>query len=144
MDVLVTVSIFGAIAAVFVYMCINAHIQWEKKKMLGFMKEAPLIDDCIEANRQLFSFLNDRYWSIGNGACSDVHTGMNGNFFRLINSHDIPDLIRFVHLCGCRITIEEVADHDVEDPNSTPEALKKFHTDLDRARDERINRKYRR
>lgn len=143
MDYLIMILIFGAIIAVFVYMCINAHIQWEKKKMLGFMKEAPLIDDCIEARRQLMVFLHDRYWNI-NSAFSDCHSGMNGNSFTLMDSHDIPDLIRYIHLCGCRITIEEVADHDVEDPKNTPEVLKKFHTDLKKAREERIERKYRR
>ena len=142
MDYLIAILIFGAIIAVFVYMCINAHIEWERKKMLGFMKEAPLIDDCIEARRQLMVFLNDRYWNF-NSAFSDCHSGMDGNFFTLMDSHDIPDLIRYIHLCGCRITIEEVADHDVEDPKNTPEVLKKFHTDLKKARDERIERKYR-
>ena len=143
MDYLIMILIFGAIIAVFVYMCINAHIQCEKKKMLGFMKEAPLIDDCIEARRQLMVFLHDRYWKI-NSAFSDCHSGMNGNSFTLMDSHDIPDLIRYIHLCGCRITIEEVADHDVEDPKNTREVLKKFHTDLKKARAERIERKYRR
>ena len=38
---------------------------------------------------------------------------MDGNFFTLMGSHDIADLIRLIHLCGCRITIEEVAGHDV-------------------------------
>ncbi len=143
MDYFIAILIFGAIIAFLVYMSINAHIEWERKKMLGFMKEAPLIDDCIEARRQLMVFLNDRYWKF-NSAFSDCHSGMDGNYFTLMDSHDIPDLIRYVHLCGCRITIEEVADHDVEDPKNTPEVLKKFHTDLRKARAERIDRKYRR
>lgn len=143
MDYFIAILIFGSIIAFLVYMSINAHIEWERKKMLGFMKEAPLIDDCIEARRQLMVFLNDRYWKF-NSAFSDCHSGMDGNYFTLMDSHDIPDLIRYVHLCGCRITIEEVADHDVEDPKNTPEVLKKFHTDLRKARAERIDRKYRR
>lgn len=143
MDYFIAILIFGSIIAFLVYMSINAHIEWERKKMLGFMKEAPLIDDCIEARRQLMVFLNDRYWKF-NSAFSDCHSGMDGNYFTLMDSHDIPDLIRYVHLCGCRITIEEVADHDVEDPKNTPEVLEKFHTDLRKARAERIDRKYRR
>jgi hypothetical protein len=134
--------IFGSVISFFVYMSITARIDWEKRKLLGFMKEVPLSDDCIEARRQLMVFLNDRYWNI-NSAFSDSKSGMDGNFFTLMDSHDIPDLIRFVHLCGCCITIEEVADHDVEDPKNAPEELKKFHTDLKKARDERIDRKYR-
>ena len=81
-------------------------------------------------------------WNI-NSAFSDCKSGMEGNSFTLMNSHDIPDLIRYIHLCGCRITIEEVADHDVENPKNTPEELKKFHTDLKKAREDRIERKYR-
>ena len=69
-------------------------------------------------------FLHDRYWNI-NSAFSDCKSGMEGNSFTLMNSHDIPDLIRYIHLCGCRITIEEVADHDVENPKNTG-GLKKF------------------
>jgi hypothetical protein len=142
MDYVIMFLIFGSVISFFVYMSITARIDWEKRKLLGFMKEVPLSDDCIEARRQLMVFLNDRYWNI-NSAFSDSKSGMDGNFFTLMDSHDIPDLIRFVHLCGCRITIEEVADHDVEDPKNTPEELKKFHTDLKKARDERIDRKYR-
>lgn len=143
MDYLFLILFLACILAFIVYQCIAAHIEWEKKKMLGFMKEAPLIDDCIEARRQLMVFLHDRYWKI-NSVFSDCHSGMEGNSFTLMDSHDIPDLIRYIHLCGCRITIEEVADHDVEDPKNTPEVLTKFHTDLKKAREERIERKYRR
>jgi hypothetical protein len=143
MDYVIMFLIFGSVISFFVYMSITSRIEWEKRKMLGFMKEVPLSDDCIEARRQLMVFLNDRYWNI-NSAFSDSKSGMDGNFFTLMDSHDIPDLIRYVHLCGCRITIEEVADHDVEDPKNTPEVLKKFHTDLRKARAERIDRKYRR
>lgn len=142
MDYVIMFLIFGSVISFFVYMSITSRIEWEKRKMLGFMKEVPLSDDCIEARRQLMVFLNDRYWNI-NSAFSDSKSGMDGNFFTLMDSHDIPDLIRFVHLCGCRITIEEVADHDVENPKNTPEELKKFHTDLKKAREERIERKYR-
>lgn len=142
MDYVIMFLIFGSVISFFVYMSITARIDWEKRKLLGFMKEVPLSDDCIEARRQLMVFLNDRYWNI-NSAFSDSKSGMDGNFFTLMDSHDIPDLIRFIHLCGCRITIEEVADHDVEAPKNTPEELKKFHTDLKKAREERIDRKYR-
>ena len=126
-----------------VWLIYDRHLQWVQKRELGFMRELPDYDDCLEANRQLMVFLHDRYWNI-NTVNSCAKAGMDGNYLTLIDSHDIVDLIRYIHLCGCRITIEEVADHDVESPNSTPEALKKFHSDLDRARDERINRKYRR
>ena len=142
MDYVIMFLIFGSVISFFVYMSITSRIEWEKRKMLGFMKEVPLSDDCIEARRQLMVFLHDRYWNI-NSAFYDCKSGMEVNSLTLMNSHDIPDLIRYIHLCGCRITIEEVADHDVENPKNTPEELKKFHTDLKKAREERIERKYR-
>lgn len=144
MDYVCIILIFGCVLAFLVYMCITAHIEWEKRKMLGFMKETPLLDDCIEANRQMWVFLHERYWGIGHKAFDDVDTGMNGNGISLVHSHDIPDLIRYVHLCGCHIKIEAVADHDIEDPKNTREVLKEFHTDLRKARDARYERKYRR
>lgn len=143
MDYVIMFLIFTTITSVMVWIIYDRYLQWEQKKQLGFMRELPDYDDCLEANRQLMVFLHDRYWNINTvDSCSKA--GMDGNYLTLIDSHDVVDLIRYIHLCGCRITIEEVADHDVESPNSTPEALKKFHSDLDRARDERINRKYRR
>lgn len=143
MDYVIMFLIFTTITSVMVWIIYDRYLQWEQKKQLGFMREMPDYDDCLEANRQLMVFLHDRYWNINTvDSCSKA--GMDGNYLTLIDSHDIVDLIRYIHLCGCRITIEEVADHDVESPSSTPEALKKFHSDLDRARDERINRKYRR
>lgn len=143
MDYVIMFLIFTTITSVMVWIIYDRYLQWEQKKQLGFMREMPDYDDCLEANRQLMVFLHDRYWNINTvDSCSKA--GMDGSYLTLIDSHDIVDLIRYIHLCGCRITIEEVADHDVESPNSTPEALKKFHSDLDRARDERINRKYRR
>ena len=143
MDYVIMFLIFTTITSVMVWIIYDRYLQWKQKKQLGFMREMPDYDDCLEANRQLMVFLNDRYWNINTvDSCSKA--GMDGSYFTLTDSHDIVDLIRYIHLCGCRITIEEVADHDVESPNSTPEALKKFHSDLDRARDERINRKYRR
>lgn len=143
MDYVIMFLILTTITSVMVWIIYDRYLQWEQKKQLGFMRQMPDYDDCLEANRQLMVFLHDRYWNINTvDSCSKA--GMDGNYLTLIDSHDIVDLIRYIHLCGCRITIEEVADHDVESPNSTPEALKKFHSDLDRARDERINRKYRR
>lgn len=143
MDYVLGFLFFGSIIAAFSYLCVTAHISWEKKKMLGFMKETPELDDCIEASRQMLVFLNERYWGIGHNACDDVHAGMNGSYFRLLESHDIPDLIRYVHLCGCHIKIEAVADHDIENPKNTREVLKEYHTDLWKARDGRLERKYR-
>ena len=143
MDYVIMFLILTTITSVMVWIIYDRYLQWEQKKQLGFMRQLPDYDDCLEANRQLMVFLHDRYWNINTvDSCSKA--GMDGNYLTLIDSHDVVDLIRYIHLCGCRITIEEVADHDVESPNSTPEALKKFHSDLDRARDERINRKYRR
>ena len=121
-----------------------AQIEWEKKKMLGFMKETPCLDDCIEANRQMLIFLNERYWDIGHKAFDDIHSGMDRGSIFLLESHDIPDLIRYVHLCGCHIKIEAVADHDIENPKNTREVLEEFHTDLRKAADARYERKYRR
>lgn len=143
MDYVICVLFGAGFLAMMVWLIYDRHLQWEQKQQLGFMREVPDYADCLEANRQLMVFLHDRYWNI-NTVDSCGKAGMDGNFLSLTDSHDVVDFIRYIHLCGCRITIEEVADHDVEDPNSTPEALKKFHTDLDRARHERIERKYRR
>lgn len=143
MDYVIMFLIFTTITSVMVWIIYDRYLQWKQKQQLGFMREMPDYADCLEANRQLMVFLHDRYWNI-NTADSCIKAGMDGNYFTLTDSHDIVDLIRYIHLCGCRITIEEVADHDVEDPKTTPEVLKKFYSDLDRARDERINRKYRR
>ena len=143
MDYLICFLFGAGFLAMMVWLIYDRHLQWEQKQQLGFMREVPDYADCLEANRQLMVFLHDRYWNI-NTADSCRKAGMDGNFLSLTDSHDVVDFIRYIHLCGCRITIEEVADHDVEDPKTTPEVLKKFHTDLDRARDERINRKYRR
>ena len=143
MDYVIMFLIFTTITSVMVWIIYDRHLQWKQKQQLGFMREMPDYSDCLEANRQLMRFLSDRYWNI-NTVNSCGKAGMDGNFLSLTDSHDVVDLIRYIHLCGCRITIEEVADHDVESPDSTPEALKKFHTDLYRARDERIERKYRR
>ena len=143
MDYVIAILIFAAITSAMVWLIYDRHLQWKQKQQLGFMRQLPDYEDCLEANRQLMVFLHDRYWNI-NTVDSCGKAGMDGNYLTLIDSHDVVDFIRYIHLCGCRITIEEVADHDVESPNSTPEALKKFHTDLDRARHERIERKYRR
>ena len=143
MDYVIAFLFCAGFLAMMVWLIYDRYLQWEQKKMLGFLREVPDYADCLEANRQLMVFLHDRYWNI-NTVDSCGKAGMDGNFLSLIDSHDVVDFIRYIHLCGCRITIEEVADHDVEGPNSTPEALKKFHTDLDRARHERIERKYRR
>lgn len=139
----ITVLFFAGFFAIMVFIVYDRHLQWKQKEMLGFMREVPDYADCLEANRQLMVFLHDRYWNI-NMPDSCRKAGMDGNYLTLTDSHDVVDFIRYIHLCGCRITIEEVADHDVEDPKTTPEVLKKFHTDLDKARDERIARKYRR
>ena len=143
MDYVIAILIFAAITSTMVFFIYDRYLQWKQKQQLGFMREMPDHADCLEANRQLMVFLHDRYWNI-NTVDSCIKAGMDGSYLSLIDSHDVVDFIRYIHLCGCRITIEEVADHDVEDPSSTPEALKKFHTDLDRARHERIERKYRR
>lgn len=133
---------FGLLALA-VYLIYDRHLQWVQKQQLGFMKELPDYADCLEARRQMMVFLNDRYNNIGLSGFAACKTGMDGNFFTLMESHDIPDLIRYIHLCGCRITIEAVSEEDQEDPKNTPEVLKKFHTDLRKARAERIDRKYR-
>ena len=143
MDYVIAILIFAAITSTMVFFIYDRYLQCKQKQQLGFMREMPDHADCLEANRQLMVFLHDRYWNI-NTVDSCIKAGMDGSYLSLIDSHDVVDFIRYIHLCGCRITIEEVADHDVEDPSSTPEALKKFHTDLDRARHERIERKYRR
>lgn len=143
MDYVIAILFSAGFLAMMVWLIYDRHLQWVQKRELGFMREVPDYADCLEANRQLMVFLHDRYWNI-NKVDSCGKAGMDGNYLTLIDSHDVVDFIRYIHLCGCRITIEEVADHDVEDPKTTPEVLKKFHTDLDRARDERINRKYRR
>lgn len=143
MDYVIVILCFTVFTSMMVFFIYDRYLQWKQKQQLGFMTEMPDYSDCLEASRQLMSFLHDRYWGI-NVADSCKKAGMDGDYMSLAKSHDVVDLIRYVHLCGCRITIEEVADHDVEDPCTTPEVLKKYHTDLDKSREERMERKYRR
>lgn len=134
MDYFIGILIFGAIIAACVAVVYTKHVEWQRRKAIGFPDKAPRMDDCIEASRQMLIFLDDRLYDTGAGAFADCKCGMEGSYLSLLRSHDIPDLIRYAHLAGCHITIEKVANHDIENPKNTKEKLEEFHTDLKIAR----------
>lgn len=141
MDYFIAILIFGAVVAFFVYMSVTAHIEWERRKMLGFMKETPSMDDSIEAAKEALHFICDRMegdprrWD----ECS---TGGDG-FFTMLNSTDIANFFRYAHFAGCHIIIKQVSDKDIEDPKNTKEVFREWESDMARARARRIERRYR-
>ena len=64
MDYVIAILIFAAIIVTMVAFIYDRHLQWKQKQQLGFMTEMPDYSDCLEASRQLMSFLHDRYWGI--------------------------------------------------------------------------------
>lgn len=142
MDYVLAFLIFGAIIAVSSLAVYETHVKWQKRKMMGFPKESPSSDDCIWQAKKMTDFLYDRLMEAGGNPVAECTTGMKANSFTLGRSHDIVDLVRYAHLAGCRIVIEQVEDHDIETPENTREVLKKYHTDLYRSREERLEDKY--
>lgn len=141
MDYVIGILIFGAIIAGCVAVIYTKHVEWEARKAVGFPDSMPVTDDCIEAVRLMMIFLGERLRETGAGPFADCKVGMEESSISLLKSHDIADLVRYAHLAGCHIKIEKVADHDIENPENTPEKLKEFHTDLKIARHIRVCKK---
>lgn len=145
MDYVISFVIFGAIIVAMVGVI---YVTWEDRKHrdeMGFPKERPDTLDCIEAANLMCKFVwgrlsqtgvkwNDPYRMYGMGECFYLMYDKNG---------ELADFVRLCHMAGCRITIEQVSDEDIEDPKNTKETMKKFHSDLKIAHHERIERKYR-
>ncbi|MBQ8888219.1 MAG: hypothetical protein IJY59_01870 [Bacteroidaceae bacterium] len=122
-----------------IYLLREQREQWTRRKELKVPDKVALKDDCIEASRMLLSFVNERIVD-AYGNSFERAKGMNGNFFSLMKSHDIPDLIRYVHMAGYRIELVKVSEHDVESPSTTEERLNKYHVELKTAERNRIEK----
>ena len=114
MDYVIVILCFAVFTSMMVFFIYDRYLQWKQKQQLGFMTEMPDYSDCLEASRQLMLFLHDRYWGI-NVADSCKKAGMDGDYMSLAKSHDVVDLIRYVHLCGCRILMRKISDGSVVD-----------------------------
>ena len=139
MDYILAFVIFGSVFLTMIYLLREQREQWTRRKELKVPDKVALKDDCIEASRMLLSFVNERIVD-AYGNSFERAKGMNGNFFSLMKSHDIPDLIRYVHMAGYRIELVKVSEHDVESPSTTEERLNKYHVDLKTAERSRIEK----
>lgn len=146
MDYFIAILVFGAIIVAMVGVI---YVTWEDRKRrdeMGFPKEQPDTQDCIEAANLMTGFVwarlkqtgvkwNDPYQKWGMDECFYLSYDSSG---------ELADFVRLCHAAGCRVTIEQVSDEDIEDPKNTKEAMKKFHSDLKIAHHERIEKEYRR
>lgn len=139
MDYILAFVIFGSVFLTMIYLLREQREQWTRRKELKVPDKVALKDDCIEASRMLLSFVNERIID-AYGNSFERAKGMNGNFFSLMKSHDIPDLIRYVHMAGYRIELVKVSEHDVESLSTTEERLNKYHVDLKTAERDRIEK----
>lgn len=145
MDYFIAILVCGAIIAAFVGVIYVTYEDRKRREEMGFPKEQPDTQDCIEAANLMTRFIwsrlegtgvkwNDPYKKYGMG---------NGFYLSSDGSGELADFVRLCHMAGCRVTIEQVSDEDIEDPKNTKEAMKKFHSDLKIAHHERIERYYR-
>ena len=142
MDYLFWIVFFGSILAFIVYQCIMAQNDWERRKMLGFDKELPSMDDSIESAQQALHFICDRLDGRPDRWDECKKTGGPG-FFTMLDSEDIACFFRYAHFAGCEVVIRQREKKDIEDPKNTPENFKQWRSDMRRARDARLDRKYR-
>ena len=142
MDYVIAFFILGIFLFTVAFLALDKYQQIQKREWLKIPKKAPVTDDCIWQAKKMVGYLNDRLHDTGADGFAECGKGMNGNFFTLYDSHDIVDLVRYAHLAGCHITIEQIAEHDIESPRNTKECLKKYHTDLKRSLAERLEAKY--
>lgn len=145
MDYFITILIFGAIIVGSVGVIYVVHDDRQRRAEMGFPKEQPDTQDCIEAANLMTRFVWSRLSQTG-VKWDDPYTkyGMgNGFYLSSDGSGELADFVRLCHMAGCRVTIEQVSDEDIEDPKNTKEVMKKFHSDLKIARHERIEKYYR-
>lgn len=142
MDYVIAFFILGIGFSAVAFLALNKYQEIRKREYLNIPKKAPVTDDCIWQARKMVSFIHDRLQGTTDDVFAECRTGMDGNFFKLMDSPAIVDLVRYAHLAGCHITVEQVADHDIESPRNTKESLNSYHTDLRRSRKERLEKKY--
>ena len=142
MDYVMGFLFCGGIFLFAVFMLREQEAIWKRKRELHIPKEMPLQDDCIEASRQLLSFLSERIWDVHHSLLKPCDEGVNTGLIGLDDSHDIPDLIRIAHLAGYDIVLVQKDDKDIENPEMTREKLEKHHVDLRVARRKRLERRY--
>lgn len=145
MDYFIAILIFGAIIVAMVGVIYVTHDDRQRRAEMGFPKEQPDTLDCIEAANLMTEFVWTRL--AGTGVKWDDpydKWGMDQSFYLMYdNKGELADFVRLCHAAGCRITIEQVSDEDIEDPKNTKEAMEKWHSDLKIAYHERKEREYR-
>ena len=145
MDYFITILILGGIIFASVAVICTVNEDRKRRKEMGFPKEQPDTQDCIEAANLMTQFVwsrlsqtgvkwNDPYRKYGMDECFYLSSDGSG---------ELADFVRLCHMAGCRVTIEQVSDEDIEDSKNTKEVMKKFHSDLKIARHERIEKYYR-
>ena len=132
MEILFWIAVFGCILAFIIYQGKEAEREWERRKMLGFPKEAPRLDDSIEAARQALHFINDRLDGRPDKWESCKKTGASG-YFTMLDSVDIAEFFRYAHFAGCEVVIRQVSKEDIEDPKNTRKAFEEWVSDMHRA-----------
>lgn len=143
MDYIIGFLILAVFLAIVVFLVLDKYQSIRKRSHLGLPRKAPVTDDCIWQARKMASFIHDRLKDTGADPLAEWNSGQKDTFQEFCKGRgNIVDLVRYAHLAGCHITIEQVADRDIENPRNTPEALKKYHTDLKRSRAERMSEKY--
>lgn len=142
MDYVIAFVVIVICLGVIFMLVLERYHKVKKMDYLNMPKKSPVTDDCIWQARKMVSFINDRLKDVNEDPFAACKTGMNEGCFKLMDSHDVVDLVRYAHLAGCKICIEQVADHDIENPRNTEAVLKKYHTDLRRSRSERLEKKF--
>ena len=130
MDYLFWILFFGVGIAWFFWRMNRVTMDFQRREDMGFPREAPVNDDCIEASRMMVNFVADRLQDINEDWMADCKVGMESSHNKLRDSHDLDEFVRYVHLVGCHVKIEQVSDHDIENPENTSEKLKEHHKDL--------------
>ena len=116
--------------------------QSRRRLQLKVPYRMPYHENCREAFKQTLSFVNDRVWEIHNKAFIANEVGMDKSFISLYDSQEIPYLYSIAHMSGYRVVLYKEDDKDVENPDNTPEKMKKYHKDIKIALHKRIEKKY--
>lgn len=142
MDDLFWILVFGAAIVFFFWKMKREEKEWESRRNLGFPKEVPVNDDCIEASRKMVDFISSRLHDINGRPMEEFKVGEDNFYQKFRYSHDLVDFVRLAHLAGCHIKIEQVPGKDTETPEETVEKGKVFCTDLRVAKSVRCERKF--
>ena len=142
MDDLFWILVFGAAIVFFFWKMKREEKEWESQRKLGFPKEVPVNDDCIEASRKMVDFISRRLHDINGKPMDEFKVGEDNFYQKFRYSHDLVDFVRLAHLAGCHIKIEQVPGKDTEQTEETAGTGKEFHTDLRVAKSVRWERKF--